>query len=258
MTRRRALRVVQGDAALLPRIQQLKAEPPCWGSRRIWAYLRCVAQRPVNQKRMLRLMREHHLRVSPHVKRKAKRTPMGHKPQPTKPNEWWGGDMTTVLVEGCGWVYIGIVLAWSTKVIVGHDAGLRCRAQHWLVALDGAVNRQFPAGAQGQGRALMSDNGCQPPSGACMNVCSALGIQQAFTSDHNPKGNADTERLMRTLKEECLWLKAWTCPRELMSALEDWSTDDNAQYLHSALGYKPPRQCERNHHLSPGTQFTAA
>jgi hypothetical protein len=38
MTRRRALRIVQDDAALLPRIQQLKAEHPFWGYRRIWAY----------------------------------------------------------------------------------------------------------------------------------------------------------------------------------------------------------------------------
>jgi putative transposase len=91
MTRRRALRVVQGDAALLPRIQQLKAEHPFWGYRRIWAYLRFVEQRPVNKKRILRLMREHHLLVSPKVKLKAKRTPRGHKPRPTKPNEWWGG-----------------------------------------------------------------------------------------------------------------------------------------------------------------------
>jgi putative transposase len=166
--------------------------------------------------------------------------------------------MTKVPVEGCGWVYIVIVLDWYTKVIVGHYAGLQCRAQHWLIALDRAVNRQFLAGAQGQGLALMSDNGCQPTSGAFMKACSTLGIQQAFTSDNNPKGNADTERIMRTLKEECLWLKKWTCPLALMRALEDWITDYNENYWHSGLGYKPPRQFERNYHLSHGTQFPAA
>jgi hypothetical protein len=29
-------------------------------------------------------------------------------------------------------------------------------------------------------------------------------------------------------------------------------------YLHSALGYKPPRQFEREYYTSHGTQFTAA
>jgi putative transposase len=39
---------VRGDASLRPRIQALKAEHPFWGYRRIWAYLRFVAQRRVN------------------------------------------------------------------------------------------------------------------------------------------------------------------------------------------------------------------
>ena len=43
-------------------------------------------------------------------------------------------------------------------------------------------------------------------STALMRAWGTLGIQQAFTSDHNPKGNADPERVIRTLKEECLWL----------------------------------------------------
>ena len=72
--------------------------------------------------------------------------------------------MTKVLVEGVGWVSIVIGLDWYTKVVVGHDAGLRCTAQHWLEALDMAVNRQFPQGARGQGVSLMRDNGCQPTS----------------------------------------------------------------------------------------------
>jgi transposase InsO family protein len=50
----------------------------------------------------------------------------------------------------------------------------------------------------------MSDNGCQPTSVAFMKTCATLRITQSFTSDNNPKGNVDTERLMRTLKEELL------------------------------------------------------
>jgi hypothetical protein len=66
-------------------------------------------------------------------------------------------------------------------------------------------------------------------------------VQQAFTSDNNSKGNADTERVRRTLKEEGLWLREWTCPFALVRALESRITDYNAHYLHSALGYTPPR-----------------
>ena len=58
----------------------------------------------------------------------------------------------------------------------------------------------------------MADNGCQPTSLAFMRACAALGIRQAFTSYSNPKGNADTERFLRTLKEELVWLREWTSP----------------------------------------------
>jgi putative transposase len=250
--------VAQRHQGLLERIRELKAEHPFWGYRRIWAYRRFVEQQPVNTKRILRLLREHHLLVQPNMKLKAKRTPTGRQPRPTKPNEWWGIEMPKVLVEGFGWVYIVVVLDWYTKMIVGYDAGTPCQAQQWLSALAMAVNRQFPAGARGQGLALMSDNGCQPTSTAFLQACGTLGIQQAFTSDNNPKGNADTDRVMRTLKEACLWLQEWTWPFELMTALESGIATYNEQYLHSALGYKPPRQFEREYYTSYGTHFTAA
>jgi hypothetical protein len=106
------LRVVQRDEELLPQIQALKAEHPCWGYRRIWAYLRLGAQRPVNQKRVWRLMRAPHLLVPPNLRLKAKRTPRRRHPTPTHPHEWWAIDMPKGLVEGVGWLSIVIGLAW--------------------------------------------------------------------------------------------------------------------------------------------------
>jgi putative transposase len=250
--------VAQRNAALVQRIRELKAEHPFWGYRRIWAYLHFVEQRPVNKKRIWRLMREHSLLVPPNLRLKAKRTAGKSKPKPTKPNEWWGIDMTKVLVHGFGWIYIVVVLDWYTKAIVGYHVGSQSTARHWLSALDMAVNRQFPEGVQGQGLSLMSDNGCQPTSTAFMRACGSLGIQQAFTSYNNPKGNADTERAIRTLKEECLWLQEWTCPVTVANVLTTWIDDYNEHYLHSSLGYKPPKQYEREYYRSHGTQLPAA
>lgn len=249
---------MQRDEGLLSRIQGLKAEHPFWGYRRIWAYLHFVEGLSVNKKRVRRVMREHHLLVKPNSKLKAKRTPSRSKPRPTKPGEWWGIDMTKVMVGGFGWVYIVLVLDWYTKKIVGSYAGVPCTARHWLAALDMALNRQFPAGVRDQGLSLMSDNGCQPTALAFMRACSTVGIQQAFTSYNNPKGNADTERVMRTLKEECLWLQEWTSPVALIKALEVWIADYNDHYLHSALGYQSPGQFERDYYLSHETPFVAA
>jgi putative transposase len=104
----------------------------------------------------------------------------------------------------------------------------------------------------------MSDNGCQPTSVAFQDACRALEIQQAFTSYNNPKRNAATERWMRTLKEECLWLQEWTCPLASMKILEGWIDQYHEHDLHSALGDKTPRQFERDYHRCHSPPFTAA
>ena len=71
----------------------------------------------------------------------------------------------------------------------------------------------------------MCDNGGQPTSAAFMKAGSPLGVRQAFTSYNNPQGNADPERVIRTLKEACLWLQEWTSPFALSRALEGWIAD---------------------------------
>jgi transposase InsO family protein len=91
-----------------------------------------------------------------------------------------------------------------------------------------------PNGWWGIDMTKVVDNGCQPTSLAFLRACAAMGIRQALTSYNNPKGNADTERFLRTLKEELVWLREWTSPAAFFQALDRWLADYNASYLHSA------------------------
>lgn len=257
MSRRSSPKVAARNHALLERIRALKAEHPFWGYRRVWAHLRYVDGQGVNKKRILRLMRGHDLLVRANLRLRAKRTGNRPKPRPTTPNEWWGIDMTKVMLEGFGWLYIVVALDWYTKKIVGHYAGLQCRTWQWLVALNRAVNRQFPEGARGKGLSLMADNGSQPTSRAFMAACESLEIHQAFTSYNNPKGNADTERMMRTLKEEFVWLREWRSPVEFIEELDAWVEHYNRGYLHSTLAYKTPIAYEREYHMRHSTPLAA-
>lgn len=257
MSRGPYAKVAARNAELLERIRALKADHPFWGYRRIWAYLRYVDGLVVNQKRVYGVMKAADLLVKPNLKLRARRKTDTRKPRPDRPNQWWGIDMTKVMIDGFGWVYLVVVLDWHTKKVVGHYAGLQARAWHWLVALNRAVNRQFPNGIEDQHVHLMADNGCQPTALAFMRATAALGIRQAFTSYNNPKGNADTERFLRTLKEELVWLNEWTSPATFFQALERWIADYNRGYLHSAIGYRPPEAFEAEH-LSHATHLPAA
>lgn len=231
------------DEALLARIRPITEAHPFWGYRRVWAWLCYREGLSVNTKRVYRLMREAGLTVK-RARHAATRTPKA-KPKASRPRQSWGIDMTKVLIPTLGWASLVIVLDWDTKKIVGWDLALRSRRQEWEAALAPAVQAEFPNGVRGAGLTRVSDNGSQPTATGFMAAMSLLGIEHVFTSYDNPKGNAETERLMRTIKEERLWLREFTSLEEARDAIAQWSAvDDNRRYVHSALGYRSPLEFE--------------
>lgn len=143
--------------------------------------------------------------------------------------------------------YVVVVNDWFTKKIRGAFVGSRSRACDWLEAINRAICRQCPQGIRETSNVelnLMCDNGSQPTAVKFMRECRVLGIKQAFTAYANPLGNADTERLIRTIKEELIWLREWSSVEELAIEMEKFVEYFNDQYLHSALGYKTPNAFE--------------
>ena len=192
-------------------------------------------------------MKENNLPVKGTERLRAKRAAQTAKPKPERPNHWWGVDMTKVLTNQ-GWAYLVVVNDWFTKKIPGTFVGNRSRAAEWLAAVAAALNLQFPGGIkefENLELNLMSDNGRQPTSVSFMRTVGSLGIKQAFTAYANPKGSADTERLIRTLKEELIWRREWSSVEELAKAMPEFVVSFNENYLHSALGYKTPNEFEK-------------
>jgi transposase InsO family protein len=236
------------DPELLDRITRLCCAHPFWGYRRITAWLKYRENLRVNHKRVYGLMRRHNLTV-PRKLYLAKRKPDTKKPVPTCPNQWWGIDMTKFMVENLGYVYLTVVEDWYTRKILGYHLGTRSKSSDWLAALEQAVGCACPEGSRNCQIQLMSDNGSQPTSVAFMKTCSVLGIKQAFTAYNNPKGNANTERLLRTIKEELIWVNEFKSLEEVEPKLKDWVEEYNQNYLHSALGYKSPEEFEKQNRI---------
>lgn len=230
------------ELVLIERIKEIKTRHPFWGYRRVWAWLRHRAGIVVNQKRVRRLMKEYRLMATQTV-HKAKRASTRSKPHADHPKQFWGIDMTKFMVNALGWVYLVIVLDWYTKKIVGWHISVRSKTVDWKQAMDRAVNREFPEGVRDAGLRLISDNGSQPTSVSFMRDMKTLDIKQIFTSYNNPKGNADTERVVRTIKEEVIWLNEFETLAEAKTTIGQWIEHDyNKLYVHSTLGYMSPEE----------------
>lgn len=248
--------VTARNAAIVERLRELKGEHPFRGYRWCWAHLRYVDGLDVNKKRVYRLLKEHNL-LATQTKHEVRRTSTRPKPRPVCPNQWWGIDMTKAITEQ-GWAYVVIVKDWYTKKLVGHYCGKTATSSEWLTALDRALNRQFPDGVRHHELHLMSDNGSQPSSLKFMKACGVLGVHQAFTSYNNPRGNADTERVIRTMKEELIWLREWRDAYELSKELDIWIEKYNTTWLHSTLGYRTPNRVEETYNLTTRTLLETA
>lgn len=191
-------RVPKDDSKLIERIKEVKGQHPMWGYRKIWAYLKREGI-VVNRKRVLRICRKNGLTVS--VKRYKAVRSIKPKIKPEKPREIIGIDMTSIQTKQ-GKVYYIAVIDWHTREILGSCVSMRARTQEWLEALNEALNEGWPEGAKSQGIKIVSDNGSQPTSRRFGEFCKSLEIEQIFTTYNKPKGNANTERYFRTVKEE--------------------------------------------------------
>lgn len=244
---RRRRRISEFNKALLGRIMAVKAEHPSWGFRRVWAWLRRREELPVNRKRVWRLMRENGLLVAPRGKLRAVRKNTTEKMRSVEPNTLWGTDMTKVMT-GDGWAYVHVVIDWASKKLLACVTSRASKTRDWLKALSDAVNSQFPNGVRETMRRsvfLVSDHGSQPTSKTYMREAKKLGLNQVFTSYCNPKGNADTERVIRTIKEDLVWPREWASPGELDDALRLWRKSYNEEFPHSSLGLQTPDEYEK-------------
>jgi putative transposase len=95
------------------------------GYRMVTAFVRRKLGRPVNRKRVLRVMREQKL-----IQR---RRPLERRKRPgffrvERPQQLWQLDMTSVWVAEHGWTYLIAIIDCCTREIVGWQLELRCRA----------------------------------------------------------------------------------------------------------------------------------
>ena len=227
------------DAALLQAIRAVLAASPFHGEghRKVWARLRVAGLR-TSKRRVLRLMRENNLLAPSRIG--APRGPRTHKGTivPETVDTMWGADLTTT-ITGEGQVAVVVAVRRATRFEA-------------LEPIRQGVRRCFGGFAQGIGRglSLRHDHGSQDLSDAFQKELAFLGIASSPAFVRAPEGNGCTERFIRTLKENLLWVRAFDTVEDLRQALLAFREVYNTTWLIERHGFQTPAAV-RQSQLSP-------
>ncbi|MEB3220875.1 MAG: IS3 family transposase [Candidatus Sericytochromatia bacterium] len=236
-----ASRPVKADtAAIIEAAKGIVGANPAWGVRKVWATLRREGT-VVGYRRLWALMKANGLTLTPDAPRE-KNKPRG-RVVTDLPNRRWAMDLTTAWTKADGLLAITVLVDSGCRSVLGIQVSKSQESHVVLRPLLDALVRQFGhRGNVPDGLELRTDHGPQFTGDTCHRVCEAWGLDHTFAPVGRPTGNALAERTIRTMKEECLWLRDWESLAELEDALAAWARSFNEKRPHQALGWLTPTE----------------
>jgi putative transposase len=232
------------DAALLVRIEDVLADYPTYGYRRVTVELG-RRREPVNHKRVRRVMAENDLLQQIVCGVRTTDSRHGYRRYPNllqdcqvlRPDQVWCADITYIHLPK-QYVYLAILLDVFTRSIRGWYLGLSLTSELAVRALQAGLS-------QGRPEIHHSDPGIQYAATGYVNKLAALGVQISMAEAGKPEQNPYAERVIRTIKEEEVYLNDYRDLREAQENLGYFIEDVyQTKRIHSALGYLTPSEFE--------------
>jgi putative transposase len=157
----------------------------------------------------------------------------------TMPNGRWATDLCCVWAGRDGWQTLALVIDCHTRELFGWQFSRSGRATTAMLALEQALNARFGTlGRFPTPLLLRSDNGLVFTSRAYTRLVRSYGLRQQFITPHCPQQNGMIERVIRTLKEQCVHRHRFEIQQHASRAIADWIRFYNTRWPHQALGMK--------------------
>lgn len=240
------------DAQLLEQIRDTQSKHRGrYGRRRMTTEVSQAQGRPINHKRVARVMREHGLQshkrrrfrvVTTDSKHAHPLAPnvLGRDFAATAPNQKWLADMTYVPTKE-GWLYLALVLDLYARKLVGWAMSETMPQELTLNALNVALGWRNP----GAGLTHHSDRGSQYAAKDYRRKLEALGITVSMSRKGDCWDNAPMESVNATLKVECVNDVQFQTRAEARAAIVEYIGYYNTERRHSSLGNVTPQEFER-------------
>jgi transposase InsO family protein len=235
------------EQGLRDAIEAIAGQFPTYGSRRVAKQLRREPHDMlVNRKRAQRIMRE--MGLQGQVRRRKVRTTDSQHDYPCYPNlvrdvtaeypdHIWVADITYVRLLW-EWVYLAVIMDVYTRAIRGWHLGRSLEGELTLTALRRALADRVPT-------IHHSDQGVQYAATDYVDLLRDHHVQISMAAQGKPEENGYAERLIRTIKEEEVYLSDYRDIGEACTQIGHFIEDVyQTKRIHSALGYLTPVEFE--------------
>ena len=164
-----------------------------------------------------------------------------------RPNQVWRTDLTYVPMRR-GFLYLVAVMDWATrKALSWRVSNTIAQRSHGVVSAKLTGDAEFCVDALQETltrfdrpEILNSDQGSQFTSLAFTGVLQQAGVRICMDGRGRWVDNVFIERLWRSLKYECIRLRAFETGSELRAGLSNWISDYNARRPRSTLAGRTP------------------
>ena len=152
-----------------------------------------------------------------------------------RPNQVWCADLTYIPMPR-GFLYLVAVMDWHTRAVLSWRLSNTLDSDFCVEALRDALSHY------GRPEIFNTDQGSQFTSEAFTRVLAEAGVRISMDGKGRWMDNVFIERLWRSLKYECVYLREFATGAEAQREIGNWLEYYNTARPHSALVDKTPME----------------